>query len=260
MQKLLYICGFICTLLIILFPVRTYAQSVFYEDENIRITWPDTINASPCPDNISNKYTNCRQFGDPDTIGIAFVTIHENFKLGTPELLQNHLDASEHELARVSSIQVMQSKIISDTPLVAMMNVLRKDSIFADIKSLSTPPLNQVSFIIPAGNQLIQIFIYLPLDDPRMEPVFTSLFDYYSKNITVKTPPSIPETQQVSQDPPQGALSLMPKALIYGGIFAILFIALLIFRSYLSRKNKDREIQKQNESLDRTDISIEDES
>ena len=249
-----------CTLFVLLYTSCAYAQSVFYEDDIIRITWPDSINSSACPDSIANKYKNCKQFGSPETIGIAFVTIHDNFQLGTTELLQKHLDDSELKLSKVSSIQVMQSKIISDSPLVAMMNILRKDSIFSDIPTLSNPPLNQISFIIPAGNQLIQIFIYLPLDNPQMEPVFTSLFDYYSQNITVKAPPAIPEPQQMPQNPPQGALSLMPKALIYGGIFAILFIALLILRAHLSRKNKDREIQKQNESLNHTDISIEDDS
>ena len=56
-----------------------------------------------------------------------------------------------------------------DARFMAEMDILRKDSIFADIPDLSKPPVIQTSFLIPVAYKLLQIFVYLPADAPQSE-------------------------------------------------------------------------------------------
>ena len=245
----------ICSILIV-FPA--YAENI-YNNEIITITWPSDFSYDSCPAQILDQYDHCLVFKYNHITGIAIVTENNNFQLGTQDSLQNHLNDSENALQKIPEVHVMQSRIINDSPLIAEMDVLRKDSIFKDIPDLSKPPIIQTSFIIPAQNNLYQIFIYLPADDPESELLYSKLRSHFSQNIIVKIPPQIPQNN-TNHEPPQGALSLMPKALIFGGLFAILFIALLAVRSYLSRKYKESELKKQDASLQNTNIEFDDEN
>ena len=253
------------------------AYPLIYEDDEISIPLPDNLLLTKCTDTLSEKFpSGCRliipfspsvypvdadhyiSFIHPpeDPLGIIFVTISDKFTLHSKDGLQKHLEESESALSGRDSVQVMQSRILNTQPLTGMMDILRKDGVLTVIPALSQPPVRQTSLIFPTKDKLVQVFFYLPIDKTEAVDIYTQLLEFFPQNVSIFSPPiEIPE--ETSDQEPSGVLSLMPRALILGGTFSILFMILLCVRSRISRKNRERKMQQQDEIIQQLEIDSE---
>ena len=239
-----------CAFAILLFLTTTamaYAQTPFFEDDLIKIAWPQSIPSQPCSAKLQEQFSSaCRQIGEDGQAGLVFISSHPGFELGSPQSLNAHIQESEKALAHIDSVHVMQAKLLDEPTLMGAMDILRKDNMRLGITSLANPPIRQTSLLIPAGDSLYQIFIYLPMEDTQVKignksliPAFTEMLHFFLHQTKVKVPPSVPPTPPASaSQPPTGALSLMPSALLIGGGTAVLFILLFILRTWLKRRQQ----------------------
>lgn len=223
-----------------------YAEEL-YRDEFVSFSWPESVSYAPCPDELRSKAgAACRLIGEDGSLGAVFLTINAGYAIGTAEALQKHLDDSESALANIPRIHVMTTQIVSESPLMGMIEILRKDGSLNSIAGLQAGDIRQTSFILPAGDRLAQAFIYLPMDDARSPEILSKFTEDWRSHCEVFQKPVIPnETTTAS---PDGALSLMPKAAWTGGIIALIVILIASIQHRIRRarrKEEDRKLQMQ---------------
>jgi hypothetical protein len=235
------------TLFLSALPATGFADP-FYNSSDLTIPWPDTIDKTECTSQrLQNGNIACAQIGQNGQDGAVLITRHQGYQLNRRDKLQAHLQASENALSDIPNVRVMQSRILSDQPLIAMMEILRKDATISDISALSNPPVRQTSLLIPIGNELAQLFIYLPIDTPDAESQYLTLVQTFTSQIKVdqQLDTSTPDNDEISHA--NSTLALLPRALITGTILSLLIIGLIVLRTRLSRRAKERQQQREEE-------------
>ena len=222
----------------------------FFQSDEITIPWPETVQFTECGADLKAKAGSaCRQLGANGSQGAVFLTIHDGYELGSVDALQKHLEDSENALENIPRIHVMQSSILNRDPLMGMMEILRNDGTLKNIENLRQGTVRQTSILIPAGDSLVQVFIYLSNDDEASVSMLQTLVSSFSQNSVVRIPPVAPVT--VPQEPrPSGTLELLPKALWIGGIIALIGILCVSVHSQIRRARRRREDQKLQEQLE----------
>ena len=219
----------------------SYAADPFYADNSLRVMWPDGVPHRDCDPSLSSRIGgSCIQIGEDGSMGAVFLTIHEGYQLGNASLLQAHLDSSQEALADIPRVQVMQTRILSTQPLIGMMDVLRTDGTLSSIERLKDSPIRQTSLLIPIGSRLAQIFVYLPFEGDDAIAMYSTLVESLVSGITVLESPIVPEPKPSGS--PEGALALMPRALLWGGLIALVIIAGVVFSSIRRRKQREAEM------------------
>ena len=226
-------------LVFLLTPALADAQ-MLYQDDDISIPWPEQIPSIPCNSSrLVNAGIACVQLGNDGNDGAVFVSRHPGYHLNRADRLQKHLDESENALADIPNVRVMQTRIASQRPLIAVMDVLRNDATIVDIAALTTPPMRQSAVIIPIGDQLVQVFIYLPMNAPDAEETYQTLTNTFvtqiKANQQLDTNPPAPKDEAK----PAGTLGLLPLSLAIGVGISIIIIAFLALRAHLAAKRKD---------------------
>ncbi len=216
------------------------AQSFRYEDA-FSVTWPADLERSECVPFLKSHSVKdgCFQVGERGELGVVFVTVHPGYALGSEDLLERHLEDSEAALRNIPRVHVMQSRVLKTEPLLGLMEIERRDGTMNDIPALRDSAIRQTSILIPAGDKLAQIFIYLPMEGEESVKIYTLLMDHLISDIQVFQKPVVPEGNSAVH--PEGTLSLMPKALWIGGIFAAFVILLLSVMSQIRRAQKKKE-------------------
>ena len=234
-------------------PSTVFAENL-YDGSDLTIPWPDTIDKTACTSQrLQSGNIACAQIGINGQDGAVLVTRHQGYQLNRHDKLQDHLQASEAALADIPNVRVMQSRILSDQPLIGMMEVLRKDATISDISALSEPPVRQTSLLIPIGNELTQIFIYLPIDNPNAESQYLTLVQTFTSQIHVEQHLDLSEPNSNDNPPSSGTLVLLPRACIMGVILSVLIIALIALRTRLRRQEKERRQRMEMERAERID-------
>lgn len=197
--------------------------SIFFADDTLSISWPSGVERTDCSSELRAKVgETCAQLGPEGRLGVIFLTKNAGYALGNEGALSAHLKASEEALSGIPNIHVMQSRVLQTSPLLGLMEILRKDGGLAGIEGLGQPPIRQTSFLIPVGSELAQVFVYLPSEDTVSAGIYAQLFEHLQAEIRVlKVPESAIENEPEVQE---GALSLMPKALLWGGLIALIGI------------------------------------
>ena len=216
----------------------SYAEEPFYADSSLTVMWPDGVSHKDCDAALAARIGGtCIQLGEDGSQGAVFLTIHEGYQLGSESLLQAHLDSSQEALADIPRVQVMQTRILSTQPLVGMMDVLRTDGTLSAIERLKDAPVRQTSLLIPVGSRLAQIFVYLPFEGDDSMAMYSTLVEPLVSGIKVLEPPIVPEYK--SGGTSEGALALMPRALLWGGLIAMVIIAGIVVSGIRKRKQRE---------------------
>ncbi len=238
---------------LIALPSAGMAQTL-YSSGDLTIPWPDGIARTDCTSQrLQGTNVACVQIGQDGQDGAVFVTRHPGYRLNRIDRLQKHLESSEAALRDIPNVRVMQSRILSEQPLVAIMEILRNDATISDIRALEEPPVRQTSLIIPIGDELSQIFIYLPLEGHEAGAQYQTLVETFTGTMQVdqKLDTSSPESDASAA--PAGTLSLLPRALAVGIGLSLLIIGLLALRTYLARREKERRQKQEMERAERLD-------
>lgn len=224
------------------------AEPVTYSNA-FSVSWPDLIERHECIEHLKSQSleNGCFQLGEGGMLGVVFVTLHSGYALGSQERLEKHLRDSEEALSHIPRIHVLQSRVIKTEPLIGLMEIERRDGTLSQIELLRDMPIRQTSLLIPTGDKLAQIFIYLPMHHEAANAVYTSFMEEVIPKIDVMEAPV--GGVLVASDPPSGALDLMPKALWMGGIFAAFVILLLSIASQIRRRQKKREDARMNAQI-----------
>ena len=196
-----------------------------YRDEHLVIPWPEALARTPCePELQARAGIACARIGQEGTLGAVFLTMHSGYALTADEAVQRHLTDSEQALADIPNVHVMQTRILSHNPLVATMEILRRDGALPAIPDLSTGPIRQTSFLYPFDDKLAQVFVYLPLDGDEAVAAYTQLSQVLPRAEIVSS--RAPATDGTDQEgnAPEGVFALLPRALIFGAILAVLII------------------------------------
>jgi hypothetical protein len=225
------LCAAFAAFLFYMVPISALAQSsepVFYADDAIRIPWPAELERTPCSPELQAKAgISCVQVGTDGSLGAVFLTLNEGYALGSEQSLEQHLKSSEEALTGIPNIHVMQSRVLKPEPMLGLMEILRKDGGLPGIAALSEPPVRQTAFLVPTGNRLAQVFIYLPLEGEEASKIYQTLFDTMVAGIAVYEKPIVP----VERTKEQGSvLQILPKALMLGGAVALIGIFIIRLR------------------------------
>ena len=224
-------------------PVSGYAKAL-YSDEAVSFEWPEDVTLVACePELAARAGVSCARIGMDGSLGAVFVTKSPGYQLGSEALLSAHLRNSEEALADIPRIHVMQSRVFRVSPLVGLMEILRKDGTLAAVSGLRGHAIRQSSLMIPADDKLYQVFIYLPIDGD--DQLYMHLID--SLQISVKLAPRAPENSEVHETQAEGgALSLLPVASGIG--LSIACVAILGLRYLSKRRREEREAELQREA------------
>lgn len=210
-------------------PVAVFGQetgNTFYVDKAVSIPWPQDVERFPCsPDLQAKAGLACAQVGSDGSLGAVFLTVNGGYVLGSEQALSNHLTSSEEALSGIPNIHVMQSRVLKSQPLIGLMEILRKDGSLEGIAGLSKPPVRQTAFLVPTGDKLAQVFIYLPHEGDEASKVYQTLFETMIAGIAVYEAPVKPALKSKRQG---SVLQILPKALMIGG--AIALVGILIIR------------------------------
>ena len=235
---------------LITLPSAGMADSL-YSSVDLTIPWPDAIEHTACESpRLLGTGIACAQIGENGQDGAVLVTRHPGYKLNRIDRLQKHLEYSESALSDIPNVRVMQSRILSEQPLVAIMEILRNDATINDIRALSNPPVRQTSLILPVGDELVQIFIYLPLEGHDAGTQYQTLVQTFVSSIRVDQKLDTSAPDNGSSLASAGTLSLLPRALLFGFGLALLIIGLLALRTFLARREKER---RQKQEMDRAE-------
>lgn len=219
-------------------------ENVFFQSDELTIAWPVNVEYASCNADLKSKAgAACRQLGADGEKGAVFLTVHQGYELGTVDALQKHLGESEEALENIPRIHVMQSRILNRDPLIGMMEILRNDGTLKNIEGLRHDTVRQTSILIPVGNMLAQVFIYLPENDETSVLLLQNLVEAFSEHSTVHIPPVVPE-QMVPERKHAGTLDLLPKALWIGGIIALIGILCISVHAQIVKTRRRREDQK----------------
>lgn len=219
------------------------APSTLYTDGVLTLTHPDGVLLSACTDELAQKAGKaCFRIGQTGDDGAIFITVHEGYALASHTALSQHLASSEGALTDVRRVRVLQSRILSDSPLVGVLEVEREDRGIAELLTMN-PPIRQTSFLYPHGSLLVQVFVYLSMNSPQ-EELYRTLFEAFShpqidENALHSEKSSGDISANAQNDSPNGIRPMLPRALLFGAILAILGIAFLHIRKRLTQKNKD---------------------
>ena len=226
------LCAAFAAFLFYIMPASVYGQaekSVFYADSAIQIPWPENIKRLPCSAELQAKVgQTCVQVGTQDaSLGVVFLTQNAGYALGSEQALTAHLESSEGALVGIPNVHVMQSRVLKIEPLLGLMEILRKDGGLAGIPALAQPPVRQTAFLIPTGDKLAQVFIYLPLEGEEASRIYQALIENMTAGIVVHESPHLPAIKPNHQE---GTLQILPKALAIGAIIALIGIFIIRFR------------------------------
>ena len=111
--------------------------------------------------------------------------------------------------------------------MLGLMEILRKDGGLPGISALAHPPVRQTAFLVPNGNRLAQVFIYLPLDGDEASQIYQTLFETMVAGIAVYEKPIVPAERTKEQG---SVLQILPKALMLGGAVALIGIFIIRLR------------------------------
>lgn len=208
-----------------------------YRDSHVSIALPDTILTVPCEASLAERAGEaCVRVGADGRDGVLFVTSHAGYRLGSEAALTAHMSSSESALSDIPNIHVMQSRMIGTSPLVGMMEVIRRDTGISSVIDIA-PPLRQTSILYPSGERLIQVFLYMPLERGDV-----ALYEQLVKALSSGEVLIAPEVERsLAQETPRGVMSLMPKALFYGGAAALAVILFGVWRARVTRQRRRRE-------------------
>ncbi|MBR4986401.1 MAG: hypothetical protein IKY83_11760 [Proteobacteria bacterium] len=228
---------------------------VLYSDEAVTMSWPSEITHVPCePELASRAGVACIRLGDDGSLGAVFVTRNAGYALGSEALLEAHLRQSEEALADIPRVHVMQSRVLRVSPLVGLMEVLRKDGTLSSVAGLNGRAIRQSAFLIPAGDCLYQVFIYLPVDGE--DALYIRMIESFE--VQVRVAPSVPEVQDARGG--GSALDLLPLASVIGAAVALGVILGLCFRARRRRSEKEaaflREASRAGEARGDFDLSM----
>lgn len=225
-------CAAFAAFLFCMVPILALAQSsasIWYADDAIRIPWPSELERFPCSSELQAKAgISCVQLGTDGSLGAVFLTVNDGYALGSEQALEQHLKSSEEALTGIPNIHVMQSRVLKTEPMLGLMEILRKDGGLPGISALSQPPVRQTAFLVPTGHRLAQVFIYLPLDGDEAARIYQTLFDTMVAGIAVYQAPELPADR--SGKPQGGVLQILPKALMLGGVIALVGIVIIRLR------------------------------
>lgn len=248
MHCLKYLCAVIAALGI---SASVCAEELpFYKDEFVSISWPQNVKYSECSAELRQKAgIACRMIGENGDMGAVFMTMHEGYALGSVDALQKHLDDSQNALADISNIHVMTTRILKESPLIGMMEIIRKDGNLNDIAGLQHGEIRQSSLLIPVDDRLVQLFVYLPMDDLNSPQILQAFVENWQSHCEIYRAPV--EPVQAGAEVPEGALSLMPRAAWIGCIIALIVILMASIRRRIDRARRmseDRKLQIQLEA------------
>ena len=225
------LCAAFAAFLFYMVPISALAQSsepVFYADDAISIPWPAELERTPCSPELQAKAgISCAQVGTDGSLGAVFLTVNEGYALGSEQALEQHLKSSEEALTGIPNIHVMQSRVLKPEPMLGLMEILRKDGGLPGVAALSDPPVRQTAFLVPTGNRLAQVFIYLPLEGEEASKIYQTLFDTMVAGIAVYEKPIVPAERTKEQG---SVLQILPKALMLGGAVALIGIFIIRLR------------------------------
>ena len=253
-------CAAVCAAFFLFFAVMSFSGMLWadplFSDEAVTVDWPADVPHVPCEAELASRAgVACARLGADGNQGAVFVTKNAGYSLGNEALLSAHLRQSEEALADIPRIHVMQTRVFRTSPLVGLMEVLRKDGTLEAVEGLRGREIRQSSFLIPASDCLYQVFIYLPVDgDDRL---YVHLLEDMAIQVTVA--PKVEEKPQVSEG--HGALELLPMASGIGLAVALTVILCLWHISRRRRADKDAafdlEVAKASRESGDFDLSIE---
>lgn len=228
-------------------PASGYAEAL-YSDEAVNLEWPDDVTLVACePELAARAGVSCARIGKDGSLGAVFVTKSPGYQLGSEALLSEHLRKSEEALADIPRIHVMQSRVFRASPLVGLMEILRKDGTLETVSGLRGHAIRQSSLMIPADDKLYQVFIYLPIDGD--DQLYMHLID--ALEISVKIAPIEPENSVVQEtQADNGALSLLPVASGIGLGIALVAILGICYLNKRRRDEREEELQREADKAD----------
>ena len=237
------------------FPGMLWAEPLF-SDDAVSVIWPEDVPHVPCePELASRAGAACARLGTDGGLGAVFVTRNAGYSLGNEALLSAHLRQSEEALADIPRIHVMQSRVFRTSPLVGLMEVLRKDGTLESVAGLRGRAIRQSALLIPAGDSLYQVFIYLPIDGD--DQLYMHLLADMA--VEVKQAPRVEDKPQPVEG--HGALDLLPMA---SGIGLAIALAVILCLWHISRRRRadkdaafDLEVVKASRESGDFDLSVE---
>lgn len=218
----------------------------FYDGRDLRIDNFEGVELEPCRDEISAGTGGlCYIIAGH---GAILVTVNDGYDLATRLALERHLIQSRDALAGMKNVEVVGAEIVEDSPnsaLMARFEVLRCDRGIADRFGISSP-VRQISYLYPYRSQLVQVFVYVGLDDAS--PDVLEHIENTLKSAHFKSPQNGCSSDDGQCSPleddtatePRGAMALMPRALLYGGAIALTIILILNIRGRIRRRQEGK--------------------
>jgi len=211
-------------------------EGIFFGDDAVTIGWPADVPSRACPPALEARAGSpCRLVGADGSLGAVFMTDHPGYALGTAAALERHLADSKEALADIARIHVMQTRVVRTDPLVGMMEILRNDGTLRELPAFEGSAVRQSSLLIPTGDRLVQVFVYLPENDAAAD-VYEPLLLGLQSGIAVRVPPVAPAEPAPTPDSP-GIASLLPRALFWGVLIAAVIILCLSIARRLRRRD-----------------------
>ena len=148
----------------------------------------------------------------------------------------------------MKNVEVVGAEIVEDSPnsaLMARFEVLRRDSGIADRFGISSP-VRQISYLYPYRSQLVQVFVYVGIDDASpdvLEHIENTLKSAHFKSPQNGCSSDDGQCAPLEDDTatePRGAMALMPRALLYGGAIALTIILILNIRGRIRRRQEGK--------------------
>jgi len=216
-------------------------ENYFFADEGLSVTLPKGIETHPCDAELALKAgLGCMRLGKNGQEGVVFFRLDEGYYLDTPAQMTAHLDASDSALRDIPNIHVMQTRILSLTPLVGLIDIIRRDEAVSAVTALQSGNIRQTSFLIPTGDRLAQVFVYVSLDDASAVAIYDAFMANFVSGIQVMAEPvSDPHQAQAAQSSPT-ALSVLPLAACLGGAIALTAILVLWWSARLRAARRRR--------------------
>jgi len=212
------------------------AQTIFIHNDDVKITLPDSVLTADCnPELASKAGDGCTLLMlNDEPAGVVFYRQSAGYALTEPGALEAHIQDSVAALSDIPNIKVVNARILPGEQRFGVMEVLRTDSAVATVTQLANPPITQTSLLIPLGDKLGQLFIYLPQNNEAAQQLGQSILNSAQQNIQVFAVAQ-PKPQANNASTPTSSLTLFPQALLWGGAAALLIILIL---HLLSRKRQ----------------------
>lgn len=240
---------FVCLCLLFSDEVRA-EDGVFFGDEQIVIRWPKDVEFVECSASLKAKAGKyCRQLGEHGEVGAVFLTDHLGYALGRRDRLERHLAQSEGALSDIHGVRVIQSRVVRETPLMGLMEIERSDGTLREISAFEHSSVRQTSLLIPTGDRLVQIFIYLPEDSEDGMRLYEPIVMGLEAGITVNVHGN--ESEVTSSDQTQsGVVTLLPRALFWGILVTAVVVLIISISSRMRRRRREREARLQDAQID----------